>query len=281
MRSLLLPALAHSDVLSLCLNATSDLGLKGRLMAISQDLILAADSFDTHANAKSLDLLPRRTQVGAVTRDELVALYAEHMSATKGAARAVYDHIRNAAPNKKCPLCGIGTVAVLDHHLPKAKYPDLSIVSANLVPACHFCNDTKRARYPKNPGEQTLHPYYDEWLLSNRWISAALDHGTPPVLVYSASPPSSWSQIDQQRVRRHFNVCGLGKTYTSNANDDLGPLKARLVPLEKRGGSAAVQAYLMEEAASFDKRQNSWQLSMFETLASDQWFVAGGFHSIA
>lgn len=281
MRPLARPNVTCAQVLKLCLDATSDAGLLARLRAISPYLDAAAATYDAQAVAETLNLIPRVASVGVVTKDELIELYSGNMSASKGAARWVYDQIRNSAPHKKCPLCGIGTVAVLDHHLPKAKYPDLAIVPNNLVPACHFCNDTKRARFPKSQGDQTLHPYFDARLLTGRWVKANLDKGPPLVLTYAASPPDNWSDIDRQRVQRHFIVCGLATTFTSNANDELSPLKERLVMLDERGGASAVQAYLEEEALGYRSRPNCWQLSMYEALAADVWFASGGFQSIS
>jgi 5-methylcytosine-specific restriction endonuclease McrA len=279
-RSLQLPAVTTSQVLSMCLTAIGDPDLKARLEAIGPSLNAAAVTYHAGANAAALHLMPRVTSVGTVSKDELIALYSYHLSSSSGTARPVYDQIKNAVPNKKCPLCGIGTVAALDHHLPKAKYPDLAIVPVNLVPSCHSCNDTKKARFPKNAGEQTLHPYYDSRLLAQQWIKATLDYGSPPAIIFSASPPPSWSAVDQTRVERHFTVCGLAVAFTANANDELGPLKARLEMVESRGGQPAVQAHLAEGARSYAQRPNSWQLAMYQTLAADSWFTAGGFHSI-
>lgn len=281
MRSLPLPGFTSSDVMSLCLTGVSDVDLHKRLLAVGPDLATVAADYDINARAERLDKIPRVTAVGLVNKDELVALYSSHLSATGGAARAVYDRIRNSAPNKKCPLCGVGTVAVLDHHLPKAKYPDLSVVPANLVPACHFCNDTKKARYPKHAGEQTLHPYYDARLIDSRWLSASISQGPPVTVVFSAAPPPSWSLIDQQRVIRHFKICGLGTVYASNANDELSTLKTRIEKLYGVGGPYVVKAHLLEEAERYMSRANSWQLSMYEALAMDDWLIGGGFRSIA
>lgn len=264
----------------MCLPKIDDQGLRGRLNAISSPLHDAASTYDTYANAGTLHLVSRVTSVGAVSKEELIALYSEHISATRGAARSVYDQIRNSAPNKKCPLCGVGTVAVLDHHLPKTKYPNLSITPANLVPACHFCNDKKKARFPKEAEEQTLHPYYDAPLLKETWIKAVLDPGLPPALIYSVSPPVAWPAVDQKRVERHFTVCGLATTFTSNANDELPTLKGYLQMLDSRGGEPAVIAYLAEQAHSHAARPNSWQLAMYRALAAHSWFTGGGFHLI-
>ena len=281
MRTLPLPVADSADVISRCLNATTDPTSLARLRAIVPNLSASAAAYQANAVAERLDLQTRVAAVGPVTKAELVDLYVTHLSAAKGAARSVYDQIKNAAPNKKCPLCGVGTVAVLDHHLPKARYPDLSVVPANLVPACHFCNDTKKARFQTNAGEQTLHPYFDARLIGCRWLAAVIDPGPPLVVTYATAPPAAWPLVDRQRVDRHFTVCGIGIVFASNANDELGTLKPWLTGLEAHGGAPEVQAHLAEQAAIHAHRLNSWQLSLYEALANDPWFVGGGFHSIA
>ena len=275
------PAFAVSDVLASCIGAIADTDLVDRLNAVSTTIVANEAIYDTQATVSQINLIVRRAFLGSVTRAELTALYEDHLSATRGAAHPVYDAIKNAAPNKLCPLCSIGSVAHVDHHLPKSHYPDLSILPLNLVPACHFCNDTKRARYPRTEGEQSFHPYYDAHLLTEQWIRAKLDHGTPLILVFSVAPPLAWSVTDQQRVLRHFTICGLGTSFGTNASASLGPLKRRLSRLHRRGGAAAVREHLEEERLCHDNKPNSWQHVFFQTLAADAWFVDGGFSGIA
>ena len=262
------------------MGATADASLNARLAAISGTLAATATDYHSHATAGSLNLIPRVAAVGSVTKTELAGLYSEHLSSTSGAARAIYDRIRNAAPLKRCPLCGIGTVAQLDHHLPKSRYPDLAILPANLVPACHFCNDTKKSKYPATAGQQTFHPYFDAHLLSAPWVRATLNAGPPPVLVFDTNPPATWSRVDRARVERHFQVCGLAVTFTSNANDELPIIRDRLRVQASRGGAAAVQQFLTDEQVVHANRPNSWQHATYRALAADPWFVGGGFDSV-
>lgn len=280
MRTLPFPALSSADVLALCLSGTSDPISHARLSAVKATLLATASQYEQNAISERLDLVSRVTSVSHLTKSELTDLYATHVSATRGAARAVYDHIRNLAPNKKCPLCGVGVVKVLDHHLPKSKYPDLSVLPINLVPSCAYCNDTKKARFPKNAGEQTLHPYFDARLIHTPWLSAYVDQGPPVTVVFGPNPPTTWSPVDQARVKRHFLVCGLGLLYGANANDELAAVKKRIDTLA-RGGSTAVQNYLLVEAAVYSHHANCWQRSMYEALAADTWFCSGGFNQIA
>lgn len=280
MRTLPLPSDTQADVFALCLSAVTDADLHMRLSAISTILAVSARSYQAHATSATLDAIPRLESLGGVTKKELTALYSDHLSATNGAARAVYDRIRNSAPNKRCPLCGVGTVAHCDHHLPKSRYPDLSILPTNLVPACHFCNDTKKARYPTKPGHQTFHPYFDGHLLSAPWIRATLDPSPTPVLVFDTDPPAWWQQMDRDRVARHFVTCGLGVTFTANANDELPVIRDRLRLLNSRGGTAAVQQFLNDERDVHNSRPNSWQFATYKTLATNAWFVDGGYEMV-
>lgn len=280
MRNLPLPTDTQDSVFTLCLDATTDPSLHARLTAITADLAAVAATYQANATASSLHLIPRVTSVGAVTRDELKSLYKQHLSATDGAARAVYDRIRNAAPNNRCPLCGVGTVAHCDHHLPQSRYPDLAILPINLVPACHFCNDKKHAKYPANAGQQTFHPYFDHHLLRDAWVRATLNPGPPPVLVFDTAPPPTWPAIDQDRVRRHFEACGLAITFTTNANDELPIIRDRLKLQASSGGMAAVQQFLNDECNVNSSRPNSWQYATYRSLAADAWFVNGGYLSI-
>jgi 5-methylcytosine-specific restriction endonuclease McrA len=279
MRTLAMPPQAAADVLATCIGGVDDLALVARLQGIEPQLVAAAAGYDQLARTQNLHQVPRVQAVGAVARAELEGLYTKQMSATQGAARAIYSAIRNASPNSKCPLCGIGTITVLDHHLPKSKYPHLSVCPQNLVPACDFCNNAKRARYPKNAGEQTIHPYYDDYT-QEQWIFARLDAAGPPVLVFYVAAPAHWPDVAKLRAKRHFDVVKLGVSYTSNANDDMIPLRDHLAGIAATKGAAGVQAYLLEERARYAPRLNSWQHAMYQALAASPQFIAGGYLAI-
>lgn len=68
--------------------------------------------------------------------------------------------IRHEISPDICPLCGSFSTGQVDHVVPKKTYPEFSLFSHNLVPAC-ACNQTKSANYLGPNGERFLHPYYD------------------------------------------------------------------------------------------------------------------------
>lgn len=279
MRTLPMPQFPAADVLATCIGGVRDPGLAARVQASAPQLLATAASYDQLAQAESLHQVARVPGVGAVTGTELQSLYSGQMSANRGAARPIYDALRNAPPNAKCPLCGIGTVTVLDHHLPKSQYPDLSVCPRNLVPACDFCNNAKRARYPVSAETQTIHPYFDDFT-QEQWIFARLDTAGLPVLVFQVVPPPHWPPVRRSRAQRHFDVVKLGQAYTANANDDLGPLRGHLARIAETQGDQGVRAYLLEERMRYAVRINSWQHATYQALAADAWFVAGGFLDI-
>jgi hypothetical protein len=274
-----MPAVTPADLLAACIGGVTDPPRAGRLNAAVPTMLATAAAYTTNAAAKTLHMVPRVTAVGAATSDDMQGLYKDQMSRARGSARAYYNLIRNAAPNSKCPLCGVGTVRTVDHHLPKSKYPDLSVCPYNLVPSCDFCQAGKLAKYPASAEEQTLHPYYDDFT-AQQWIFGTLSTLGNPVLQFHVAAPAPWPAIDQQRVLRHFQVFKLGLVYTSNANDDLSTMRQQLVDLGIAGGSAAITAHLADERDRWATRPNSWQHVMYQTLAGSAWFVDGGYLSI-
>lgn len=71
-----------------------------------------------------------------------------------------------------CPYCGIQSNVTVDHYLPKDVFPQFSVFSLNLVPACSDCQNKghKGTKHPErkrriNPSPaRFIHPYLDKFL---------------------------------------------------------------------------------------------------------------------
>lgn len=83
---------------------------------------------------------------------------------------SIIDSIRNDNANSLCSMCGSMHSGTLDHVLPKEKYPEFSVFTKNLVPACK-CNTFKSTTIANSAGHRMLHPYFDN-VLSQRLIRA-------------------------------------------------------------------------------------------------------------
>jgi hypothetical protein len=81
------------------------------------------------------------------------------------------DQLREAQAHQVCPMCGSLHSGTLDHLLPQADYPEFSIFSLNLVPACKCNSIRQNVLKGTPPGERILHPYFDA-CLSERLIAA-------------------------------------------------------------------------------------------------------------
>lgn len=80
-----------------------------------------------------------------------------------------------------CTMCGSASCGTLDHVLPKEIFPEFSLYSGNLVPACQ-CNSKRGSKYKGENGARILHPYFDP-VLSERLVGCIFnDHGRAPSL---------------------------------------------------------------------------------------------------
>lgn len=99
------------------------------------------------------------------------ALLYSCYSSGSGADREVVDAVRKVAAGH-CPYCCLRLRTRPknkrhdnDHHLPRSRFPEFSILSINLVTSCHDCNTHKSAVFATNTGvRRFLHPYFDACL---------------------------------------------------------------------------------------------------------------------
>lgn len=70
-----------------------------------------------------------------------------------------------------CARCGAPVTGHLDHHLPETGYPEYSLLLANLVPTCGYCNSgAKQAKVTGSHWpERFLHPYFDRFAQKPLW----------------------------------------------------------------------------------------------------------------
>jgi len=205
------------------------------------------------------------------------ALYDQQLVA-KEEGRFYYDKILAAAPLGLCPLCGHRDVSTLDHYLPKAFYPRLSVVPINLVPACKDCNTGKLVTFPVNEETETLHPYFDD-IDYDLWLKMEVLETKPVSILFSVERPDGWSNLLLDRVVGHFDSFGLQRLYGVQAARELSGLKKNLINLHASNeGVEAVRKFLRDAALSWaDVRLNSWKAAFYHGLSMNDWFCETGF----
>lgn len=86
----------------------------------------------------------------------------------------IINKLRENDSTSLCPMCGSMHRGTLDHVLPKTSWPEFSLLTKNLVPACK-CNQMKSATLGLGHNQRMLHPYYDD-VLKERLIKAKFEN---------------------------------------------------------------------------------------------------------
>lgn len=278
MRKLPRPGIAAVSALKACASSIRDSDLKERLRKIENTVDDSEGVYAAYGEVAKLYRIKGTDNIdGLVTGDEMDRVY-NNTFVKSVKTRSMYDKIKKACENDICPLCGQRTVFQLDHYLPISEFPVYGVTAINLVPACSDCNKLKLAHAPTAPGEQTLHPYFDD-IEQERWLYATVLEFKPAALTFSVVPPPTWDALKTERVSTHFRTFGLGALYATHAAVEINNMRHSLTKLSIGPDSAnAISAHLRERAESCAAAHlNSWQTATFDALANSEWFCSGGF----
>jgi hypothetical protein len=106
------------------------------------------------------------------------------------------SNLRNSTDHKCCPMCGSLHCGTLDHLFPKEDFPEFSVFSMNLVPACKCNSKRGRTLLGNLPNQRILHPYFDQ-CLNERLISAHITNlGPVPSVSLRLMVPNTHPQYD-------------------------------------------------------------------------------------
>ncbi|WP_144118307.1 hypothetical protein [Catellatospora sichuanensis] len=181
----------------------------------------------------------------------------------------------DAAANRRCPMCGCATVRSLDHYLPKSVFPEYAVLSANLVPVCYNCNQTKGNKRAQLADERFLHPYFDVPPTAPILL-ADVDTYRVVTVNYRLAP----DVVDLSTYRRylyHLKHLDLYTTFRREANVELQDRADSFRDLFAAGGRVAVLDTVMREARSYAKSRgaNDWKTALYRALCTHEEFLNG------
>ncbi|RKS21770.1 hypothetical protein CLV94_2405 [Flavobacterium endophyticum] len=274
------PTLSSVRVYSDCIRIVRNRDLRNRLTACEDLIQQAEQEFENKITKGLMHTINREETVNRnVTAKELKDVYTLRMVGNP-AGRIHYDELFLSAPQELCPLCAHRNVTTLDHYLPKAEYPRLSVVPINLIPSCKDCNTGKLSFYPTSPETETLHPYYDN-IENIQWLKATVNRTSPICINFYAERQSDWTDLLFERVKHHIETYGLKSLYSVQAARELSAIKRMLINDYTNGGSEEVRKRLMENAGSrLENNRNLWTTALYLGLANDAWFCEEGFRQI-
>ena len=288
MRAISPPLINFSDVFRTCVDSISSDDLTNRLNSIIPQLDVAIQDYNKKINTADLfqiqPFLGNNDSIvtGDVNKAELKGLYTSHMVPEKKPARSYYDQLKMSAPLSICPFCGFGTVETLDHYLPKALFPCLSILPNNLVPSCTDCNKKKNTAIATTKQTQCLHPYFDQYhFISEQWLFAEVIETSPATIEFFVTAPTHWTNDDKERVKTHFIDFKLGARFKIQSATELSGLKAELEYDYKISQAQGVKQALQRKSdIYFSLHANWWKTAMYQALANSEWYCEGGFRKV-
>ena len=285
MKRLPVPTFHELELFDACIGEMDEIA-EEMFTASRPHIQAAANAFAAQSATQSWCHLPRARHghredliAGSLSKGDLMDLYDEGVVKSNGRPRNIYDQILVAAQGR-CPYCaGIGSARTLDHYLPKAKFPALSVHPHNLIPACRDCNTDAGAGFPQLMNLQPIHPYLDnDSFFSERWIRAEIIRCEPVVVRFFASPPVHWPAVDQQRARQHFEDCGLKDRFSNQVAGELSPLILQRKSTLAVFSSAQFEAHLRVIAEDNNLLLNGWKRTMYLALCESNWFCSADFN---
>ena len=116
----------------------------------------------------------------------------------------------------KCPYCGISESSHLDHFLPRAKFPEFSIYSPNLIYVCSICNSTYKGDDVVNSlGERKFfNPYFDNFIEDIQFLKCRIIvNDIYPKFEFYIEDLSSSNDYEYKVIKNHFEAMGLQTRY--------------------------------------------------------------------
>lgn len=186
-----------------------------------------------------------------------------------------YKKIRFA--EKCCPYCNFYTrqVRQLDHYLPKAAFPSLSITANNLVPICKECNEIKDNYYSFNKSKQLIHPYYDVQVNDIfDFLKCSVIEDVNIGFKFYIRKLSDWDDIFYNKLKFHFEKLNIDDLYLSDFEAEFDVVFEELKMLyEEINDQQIIRENLQRKTeAYFNTKKMPWRYAGFKSLLNCNWF---------
>jgi len=117
----------------------------------------------------------------------------------------------------KCPYCGISESSHLDHFLPRAKFPEFSIYSPNLIYVCSICNSTYKGDDVVNSLDERkfFNPYFDDFIEDIQFLKCEIkvENRIYPEFKFYIEDLSITKNYEYKVIRNHFEAMHLQTRY--------------------------------------------------------------------
>ena len=147
----------------------------------------------------------------ALKYNSLFNLYDSESEDTKNLKEEIKEISRT-----KCPYCGISESSHLDHFLPRAKFPEFSIYSPNLIYVCSVCNSKyKGEKILNSKGERIFfNPYFDNFIETIQFLKCRIIvNDIYPKFEFYIEDLSKTNFYEYTIMKNHFEAMNLKINY--------------------------------------------------------------------
>lgn len=263
--------LKYQNILIKCVEGIQDSFLQQNVYGNIENFQMISDEYKNLAEKQELHNSIQGV-INNFSYENMIFLYGKLRDSTH--SRTYYDKIISSS--SICPYCGVGTSSSLDHYLPKKYYSMYSIDPYNLLPCCSDCN-RKKGEYKQLFGEQTLHPYFDNFSNERLIFMTVKEHEGNIAFGFELKTPFDLSHQEYTKYSIHFDVLKLEKLYITQAASELHSQIHNLKKLHAKGGKVAVFENLTDiYETNFLAEVNSWKTAMYDGLRNSEWFCDTG-----
>ena len=261
-----IPEVKPEDIFKCCVESYTDPGKKKRLLAcqhlVEVDSVSYQELVPSQIDRFTISKLPEN-----VSSSEMKKVYDEKFAKAETVGRTYYDAVMAQVERGICPICGVRLVSTLDHYLPKAKVPTLSVTPSNLIPACRDCNMDKTTDMILTPYATPVHLYYDR-LPEGTWLHVHI--GDNLEITYYVSCPESWDKSLRGRVEGHLDIYHLHGLYSAHAATEIEDKKRMWKKLISLGMEQDVLDDICEMRSSAEANDlNSWKSALYRGLEKE------------
>lgn len=162
-------------------------------------------------------------------KDDLLHCYESTTKALEGLKKLITERQADGIRDI-CPYCGIGAPRQFDHYLPKAKFPEFSVHSYNLVPCCGSCNGLKSETWLQGNGERTFINFYIDSLPTAPMLELDIQWSVKkgklvPVVSFDLVRPARFSAAKFALIESHFEELELLARYKDQAHTEFMALR--------------------------------------------------------
>lgn len=254
------------DIFEECVSAYRDKTKVATLLKCKDLVRLDSELYDKVIPGK-IEQFQQSSLPDDVAKIDIIKVYTNKFVAEKSPGRKYYNIIREQAKLNICPICGIRPVKNLDHYLPKAKYPTLSVTPNNLIPSCRDCNMDKRDSASCDSQNIPVHLYFDD-IPNEPWLHVTV--GDNLEILYYISCPKTVDEGVRKRLEKHLEFYDLHELYSSHASSQIADSINMWKKVMFQSGEQALKLSLEDECESAEKNDlNSWKSALYRGLINN------------